>query len=79
MVCFIILINTLFTVACLYVFLRTGGEPTTLIGCWFAFTTGELWLMATIKKENISRKKILKDRYIRYQLRKKEEKNNEQY
>ena len=38
----VILLNILFTVAVLYVFLKTGSEPMTLIGCWFAFTTGEL-------------------------------------
>ena len=47
----IILINVIFAAAVLYVFLRTGSEPSTLVGAWFAFTTGELWLLATIKKK----------------------------
>ncbi len=49
----IILLNVLFTVGVLYVFLRVGNEPSILIGAWFAFTTGELWLLATIKKKEI--------------------------
>ena len=49
----VILLNVLFTTGALYVFLKVGSEPMTLIGCWFAFTTGELWLLATIKKKEI--------------------------
>jgi hypothetical protein len=37
----------------LYVFLRVGSEPVTLIGCWFAFTTGELWMLSSIKKTKV--------------------------
>jgi len=51
----IILLNVLFTTGVLYVFLKVGSEPMTLIGCWFAFTTGELWLLATIKKKEIDK------------------------
>lgn len=46
----VVLLNVIFTAAVLYVFLKIGSEPMTLIGCWFAFTTGELWLLAGIKK-----------------------------
>jgi len=46
----IVALNVAFAGAVFYVFLRVGTEPVTLIGCWFAFTTGELWLMASIKK-----------------------------
>jgi len=49
----IVLLNVGFTVAVLYTFLRVGTEPTTLIAAWFAFTTGELWLLATIKKTEV--------------------------
>jgi len=49
----VILLNVLFTAGVLYVFLKIGSEPMTLISCWFAFTTGELWLLATIKKKEI--------------------------
>jgi len=46
----IILLNTGFTIGTLYTFLRVGSEPSTLIAAWFAFTTGELWLLAGIRK-----------------------------
>ena len=46
--CLVIALNVLFTVAILYVFIRTGSEPMTLVG---AFTTVELWSLASIKKE----------------------------
>jgi len=49
----IILLNVLFTAGILYVFLRVGSEPATLIGAWFAFTTGELWMLSSIKKKKI--------------------------
>ena len=51
----VILLNILFTAAVLYVFLQTGSEPITLIGCWFAFTTGELWMLSSIKKSKIKK------------------------
>lgn len=47
----VIFLNVAFTAAVLYVFLRTSSEPTTLVGCWFAFTTGELWMLSSIKKK----------------------------
>ncbi len=53
LVTMVILLNILFTVAVLYVFLQTGSEPVTLIGCWFAFTTGELWMLSSIKKTKV--------------------------
>jgi hypothetical protein len=53
----VILLNVAFTVAVLYTFLKIGSEPMTLIGCWFAFTTGELWLLAGIKKRKIEKPK----------------------
>jgi hypothetical protein len=49
-VIFVVMLNTLFAAAVLFVFLRVGSEPVTLIASWFAFTTGELWMLATIKK-----------------------------
>jgi len=42
--------NIVFSAAVLYTFLRVGSEPSVLIGAWFAFTTGELWALAGIKK-----------------------------
>lgn len=52
-VSFIIILNTGFTAAALYVFFRVGSEPAVLIGAFFAFTTGELWMLSTIKKKKI--------------------------
>lgn len=49
----VIILNVVFTSAVLYVFLKIGNEPMTLIGCWFAFTTGELWMLSSIKKKEI--------------------------
>ena len=54
-VSFVIIANVVFTGLVLFVFLRTGGEPITLIGSWFAFTTVELWQLATIKKKKEGR------------------------
>lgn len=52
----VILLNILFTAAVLYIFMQTGSEPVTLIGCWFAFTTGELWMLSSIKKSKVKKK-----------------------
>lgn len=46
----VILLNTLFTIGVLYVFLKTSSEPSTLVVSWFAFTTGELFMLSSIKK-----------------------------
>ena len=51
----VILVNILFTAAVLYIFLKVGSEPVTLIGCWFAFTTGELWMLSSIKKSKVKK------------------------
>ncbi|MGB9886767.1 MAG: hypothetical protein ACPLRW_07215 [Moorellales bacterium] len=53
-VALVIGLNAVFTAAVLYVFFRIGSEPTTLITAWFAFTTGELWLLAGIKRAKIA-------------------------
>jgi|LFRM01.1.fsa_nt_gb hypothetical protein len=50
----VVVLNVLFTIAVLYVFLKTdGSEPTSLVVAWFAFTTGELWMLSSIKKTKI--------------------------
>ncbi len=46
---FVIAANVIFTVAVLWIFLKTASEPTVLIGAWFAFTTVEVWQLARIK------------------------------
>lgn len=51
----VIFLNIIFTAAVLYVFLKTGNEPMTLVGCWFAFTTGELWMLSSIKKIKVNK------------------------
>lgn len=51
----VVILNILFTAAVLYIFMRTGSEPMTLIGCWFAFTTGELWMLSSIKKSKVKK------------------------
>lgn len=53
----IILMNATFTTAALYIFLRVGDEPSVLIGAWFAFTTGELWALASIRKSKTKQEK----------------------
>lgn len=50
---FIIVLNLLFTLSILYIFLKTGNEPMTLIGSFFGFTTIELWNLAKIKQQKI--------------------------
>ena len=47
--------NIIFTGAVLHIFLVTGAEPVALIAAWFAFSTGELWLLAKIKQEKIKK------------------------
>ena len=49
----IILLNTTFSFTVLYVFFKVSNEPTALIAAWFTFTTGELWMLAGIKKKKI--------------------------
>jgi len=56
-VALVIAMNGIFACAVLYIFLRVGSEPSTLIGAWFAFTTGELWALAGIKKKELYAKK----------------------
>lgn len=51
----VVVLNIIFTISVLYVFLKVGSEPVTLIGCWFAFTTGELWMLASIKKSKVKK------------------------
>ena len=57
----VLILNILFTVAVLYIFFKVGSEPMTLIGCWFTFTTGELWMLASIKKTKVNKKDGVND------------------
>lgn len=54
-VALVIILNVLFAAAVLYVFLKTSAEPSTLIVSWFGFTTGELWVLASIKKKKVQK------------------------
>lgn len=49
----VIVLNVFFTITVLYTFLKVGNEPSTLITAWFAFTTGELWALAAIKRKEV--------------------------
>ena len=51
----VVLMNIIFTSAVLNVFLKTASEPVALVGAWFAFTTGELWMLSSIKKEKVKK------------------------
>ena len=51
----VILLNIAFTAVVLYIFYKTGNEPMVLIGAWFSFTTGELLMLASIKKKKIEK------------------------
>lgn len=51
----VIILNSAFTASVLYVFAKTSAEPTALIAAWFGFTTGELWLLARIKRTKLTR------------------------
>ena len=52
-VALVIFLNICFAIGVLYVFLKTSNEPGVLVGSWFAFTTGELWLLADIKSRGV--------------------------
>lgn len=52
-VALVILLNAAFAGGVLFVFARTGAEPSTLVASWFAFTTGELWALAAIKRKEL--------------------------
>lgn len=49
----VIIMNIIFAFSVLFIFFKIGSEPTTLIAAWFAFTTGELWTLAGIKKKEL--------------------------
>ena len=51
----VVTMNIIFTAAVLYVFLATGNEPVALVGAWFTFTTGELWMLSSIKKTKVKK------------------------
>ena len=58
----VIVLNILFTLAILYLFWLKGEEPRFLIGAWFAFTTGELWMLATIRNTKTKNPPLVKNK-----------------
>jgi hypothetical protein len=52
-VALVIILNSLFAAAVLLVFAKTSSEPTALIAAWFAWTTGELWMLSKIKRAKL--------------------------
>lgn len=46
----VVILNAAFAAGALYVFSVVGSEPTALTTAWFAFTTGELWMLKDLKK-----------------------------
>ena len=51
----IIIVNIIFTIGIMILFLKKGSEPVALIGAWFSFTTIELWNLAKIKRHKIDK------------------------
>lgn len=51
----IIVVNILFTLCIMILFLKKGSEPVALISAWFSFTTVELWNLAKIKSKKIDK------------------------
>ena len=55
LVTLIVAANFAFTAAILFIFYSTYAEPATLIVAFFAFTTGELWALAFVKKKKLEK------------------------
>lgn len=50
-------LNIWFTDKIITLIETTSFEPAVLIGAWFAWTTGELWMLKDIKKKKIEKEK----------------------
>lgn len=57
----VIFSNFIFTGVIVWVFCQTGQEPSVLVGAFFAFTTGELWALASIKKKKEEKHEYTED------------------
>lgn len=57
----IVTLNAIFTIAVLYVFLKTSSEPSALVAAWFSFTTVELWSLSKIKRAKIEKEEKTND------------------
>ena len=51
----ILVFVVVFIAAILWLYYKTGGEPSVTVGCVFAFVTNELWALALIKRSKIDR------------------------
>ena len=51
----VVLLNTAFVVGVFYASLQNATIPDSLIIAWFAFTTGELFALASIKKTKVKK------------------------
>lgn len=49
----VILLNIIFTTAVFVAAFFNATIPDSLIASWFAFTTGELWFLSSIKKREV--------------------------
>ena len=56
----VLLLNIAFACVILWLVWHNRQEPTALVAAWFAFTTGELWALAIITKEEKKREAELK-------------------
>lgn len=57
----VILLNIIFSIAILTVFVKVGSEPTSLVVAWFSFTTAELFALAFIKNNKEKNKGVVED------------------
>lgn len=53
----VITLNVIFAIACLFVCWHTAQSIDALVVAWFAFTTGELWALSSIKKNRLKQNK----------------------
>jgi Na+-transporting NADH:ubiquinone oxidoreductase subunit NqrE len=51
----VVALNAAFAVAVFYLSYRDHEVPDSLIVAWFGFTTGELWVLASIRKAKVKK------------------------
>ena len=60
-VALVIVLNAVFATAAMLAFILVKSEPVALITAWFAFTTGELWMLATLRGKEIKSEEKIKE------------------
>ena len=60
-VALVIVLNAIFATAAMLAFILVKSEPVALITAWFAFTTGELWMLATLRGKEIKSEEKIKE------------------